>query len=391
MSVTYIPENVKIRLWGKAAGRCEYEGCNAPLWLDSLTKAEFNTAYIAHIYADSPGGPRYEAEKSEALKSDISNLMLMCDVHHRLIDKAEVDAHPVARLVAMKSAHEERIEIVGGIAADLRSEVILYGANVGEHNAAITWNQAAQAMVPSRYPASSRAVNLGLKNSLDDDRSETYWKQESLHLKTAVDRFVRPILCGDAPHASVFGLAPQPLLVLLGSLICDLHKMDVYQVRDQDDDELDVYQLHREPKQTWSWDDEASDAPFQLLIEPPTASHALVAVVFGISAPVLHQRVHVVLGPDVSIWTVRLLSPGNDALRTRRHLQQFRETCRELFQRVNLQHPRLEVLHVFPAMPVSACVELGRVRQPKADPPLDIYDEQRGMGGFTKALSIPLR
>lgn len=49
MSVTYIPESVKIRLWGKAAGRCEYEGCNQPLWLDQLTKAEFNSAYIAHI------------------------------------------------------------------------------------------------------------------------------------------------------------------------------------------------------------------------------------------------------------------------------------------------------------------------------------------------------
>jgi type I restriction-modification system DNA methylase subunit len=42
MSVLHIPEKVKIRLWGQAAGRCQYEGCNKPLWLDSLTKAECN-------------------------------------------------------------------------------------------------------------------------------------------------------------------------------------------------------------------------------------------------------------------------------------------------------------------------------------------------------------
>lgn len=42
MSVSHIPEKVKIRLWGKAAGRCQYEGCNKPLWLDSHTKAECN-------------------------------------------------------------------------------------------------------------------------------------------------------------------------------------------------------------------------------------------------------------------------------------------------------------------------------------------------------------
>ncbi len=391
MSISYIPDHVKVRLWGKAAGRCEYEGCNTPLWLDALTKAEFNTAYVAHIYADSPGGPRYDAVKSDALKADISNLMLMCDEHHRLIDKAEVDAHPVERLVAMKKAHEDRIEIVGGIAADLRSEVVLYGANVGEHNAAITWNQAALAMAPNRYPASSRAIALGLQNSLDDDRNKTYWEQESLQLKTAVDRLVRPVLSGDGPHVSVFGLAPQPLLVLLGSLICDIHKADVYQVRDLDRDDLDVYQLHREPKQTWSWDDDDVDAPFEVVMEPPTASHAQVAVVFGISAPVHHDRVHRVLGLDVSIWTVRLVAPGNDTLRCRRHLRQFREACRELFRRVNVEHPHLDALHVFPAMPVSACIELGRVHQPKADPPLEIYDEQRGLGGFVKAICVPLR
>jgi hypothetical protein len=58
MSVSYIPETIKLRLWAQAAGRCEYHGCNDRLWLDSVTKSEFNAAYIAHIVADEPGGPR---------------------------------------------------------------------------------------------------------------------------------------------------------------------------------------------------------------------------------------------------------------------------------------------------------------------------------------------
>src|SRR5438270_9024177 len=98
MSVSHIPERVKIRLWGKAAGRCEYEGCNQPLWLDSLTKAEFNISYIAHIIADSPDGPRGDPVLSEQLKSDLLNLMLLCDPHHRLVDKEDVARHPVSRL-----------------------------------------------------------------------------------------------------------------------------------------------------------------------------------------------------------------------------------------------------------------------------------------------------
>jgi hypothetical protein len=75
-----------------------------------LTQAEFNSAYIAHIIADKPTGPRGDAILSEQLKSDLSNLMLLCNVHHRLIDIADVDGHPADLLRAMKERHEQRIE-----------------------------------------------------------------------------------------------------------------------------------------------------------------------------------------------------------------------------------------------------------------------------------------
>jgi hypothetical protein len=76
MSVSNIQESVKLRLWGKAAGRCQYEGCGKPLWRDDLTQAEFNTAYIAHIIAEKPSGPRGDAVLSEKLGSDLSNSLL---------------------------------------------------------------------------------------------------------------------------------------------------------------------------------------------------------------------------------------------------------------------------------------------------------------------------
>jgi hypothetical protein len=65
MSISKIPERTKLLLWGKAGGRCEYDGCNEPLWLDSVTKFEFNAAYIAHIVADKPSGPRGDERKEE--------------------------------------------------------------------------------------------------------------------------------------------------------------------------------------------------------------------------------------------------------------------------------------------------------------------------------------
>lgn len=87
MSVA-IPDETKTLLWVKAGGRCEY--CNAPLWKDTYTMTEMNAAYIAHIRAVSRNGPRWHPVLSKKLKKDISNLMLLCDKHHRKIDNMDI-------------------------------------------------------------------------------------------------------------------------------------------------------------------------------------------------------------------------------------------------------------------------------------------------------------
>ena len=41
--------------------------------------------------------------------------MLMCDKHHRIIDREDVEGHPVEKLIEMKKNHEMRIEMVTSI------------------------------------------------------------------------------------------------------------------------------------------------------------------------------------------------------------------------------------------------------------------------------------
>jgi allophanate hydrolase subunit 2 len=45
-------------------------------------------------------------------------------------------------------------------------------------------------------------------------------------------------------------------------------------------------------------------------------------------------------------------------------------------------------VHLFPALPVSAAVEVGRVWMPKAHLPMIVYDQNRKLGGFQKATTI---
>jgi len=264
MSVTSINSKNKILLWGKAGGRCEYQGCNKPLWIDSLTKYEFNSAYIAHIIADKPDGPRGHTTKSQKLKDDISNLMLLCDTHHRLIDIEDVKGHSVQSLRSMKKKHEDRLEILSSIMDDQRSHMLLYGANVGKINARLSWEKAIVAMVPNWYPAERQAIELSLINSSYKDDEKNYWSIERENLQRQFVEKVKPkIQVGSAEHFSIFALAPQPLLIELGRLLSDIPVAQ-------------VYQLHREPKQNWKW--QPHPKGFRFKIRKPSKTYKTVAI-----------------------------------------------------------------------------------------------------------------
>lgn len=374
MSVSYIPERVKFRLWGKAGGRCEYEGCNTRLWLDSLTQVEFNAAYIAHIIADQPGGPRGDPKLSELLKSDITNLMLMCDKHHRLIDREDVQGHPVERLKAMKALHEKRIDAVTDIALDKQSHVILYGANIGAQGSPLSLREAALGMLPERYPASQQPVLLSLGNSSFEDRTPEFWQFEGMQVQNMVGQQIRPrIKSGEITHLSVFALAPQPLLMLLGSELSDIPFADVYQRR-------------KEP-QTWKWEDDPLSCDFTI-IEPTNPKTGDAALVFALSATVTDERVTSVLGSDIPIWKVTIPKPDNDFVRSRVQTEAFRKLMRPLLDKIKATHSEKATIHVFPAMPVSLAVDFGRVLNAKSDLPLVVYDQNMKLGGFVKAISI---
>jgi len=374
MSVTSISGSIRNHLWGKAGGRCEYEGCNKPLWLDTLTQAEFNTAYIAHIIADKPHGPRGDEELSAELANALSNLMLMCDEHHRLIDIKDVEGHPVDRLREMKRKHEERIELLTSIQEDKKSHILLYGANIGQQSAHVSWDKAAVAMVPQHYPAEAQAFEIGMVNSAFRDNEPRYWEIERENLRRQFSEKVRSRLQnGSIDHLSIFALAPQPLLMELGHLLSDIPVAD-------------VYQLHREPPD-WKW--QTSDGPFEFVVKQPENDGKRVALNLSLSATIDDSRIKAVLGANIPIWrlTSSPVAPNNDILKSREQLALFRQTFRWLMDEIKRVHGQDAELHVFPAVPVAIALEMGRVRMPKADLALHVYDQQNG-SGFRLALIV---
>lgn len=375
MSVSYIPEIVKLKLWGKSAGCCQYENCRKPLYYDSLTKAEFNTSYIAHIYADQPKGPRWHPTLSELLKSDIANLMLMCDEHHRLIDRAQIIEHPAERLLAMKKVHEEKIELLSSIIPEKRSHIILYGANIGAHGSPLSYKEAASTLLPDRYPVSTRAIELGMKNNVYQDHTEEYWTFQQEQLSQMFQHSVSTLKGNhDVQHFSVFGLAPIPLLIKLGTLLSDIY-------------DADIYQRHREPI-SWKWQADSTTTDDFFKVVPPKEIKGNPVLNLSLSATITPDRITSQLVEECSIWTVTHANPHNNFLTSKKILEKFREVMRETMNTIKTMHGQNAHIHVFPAMPVSASIEMGRVWMPKADLPMIIYDQNRQSQSFIKTIKI---
>ncbi|KPK90621.1 MAG: hypothetical protein AMJ88_15725 [Anaerolineae bacterium SM23_ 63] len=366
-----IPLHIRCMLWGRASGRCEF--CNNPVSFHTMTKEDVNLGEAAHIIGFSEDGPRGEESLSKEVAKEISNLMLLCGVCHKTIDTNKAN-YPAGILQPIKEAHERRIEIVSGIDPEKQSHILLYGANVGDHSSALSYRKAAWAMIPDWYPAYKNAISLGLVNSSFRDRDSDFWRIESVHLQNMVKQQVRPRLAnGGVEHFSIFGFAPQPLLILLGYLLSDIPAAE-------------VYQLHREP-QNWRWQEHPDN--FKYIVKEPGTINGDPALVLSLSAKITDDRIKAALCDEVTIWRVTVPEPNNDFLKSRRQLQQFRKTMRELLDRIKARHGENAVIHVFPAVPVAIAVEFGRIIMPKADLPLCIYDQNRKLGGFVKALMIP--
>lgn len=229
MSKTTIPPKVIAHLWTLSAGRCQYRGCNQPLWKDDLTLGKMNRAYIAHIVADSADGPRGDAIRSELLAKDINNLMLLCDAHHRKIDIEEVDGHPEDLLLEMKKEHEKRIELLTSILPENKTHLLFFGANVGKQSSPITFKNCVQAILPDKYPTENYGTELGMVNSSILDDEKLYWEMENANLVRQFKEKVEPLrLHNPIKDFALFTIAPQPLLIKLGTLFSDIYEVDVF-------------------------------------------------------------------------------------------------------------------------------------------------------------------
>lgn len=92
-------------LWGKSANRCAF--CRQPLVVDRTeSDAESVVGEECHIVSGAKNGPRSDAAFPKDNIDDVSNLLLLCCVHHKMIDD-QCETYTAEILRAIKENHEK--------------------------------------------------------------------------------------------------------------------------------------------------------------------------------------------------------------------------------------------------------------------------------------------
>ena len=372
-----IPEATRLQLWVKTAGRCEFKGCNIPVWYNGLTLSEGNFAEVAHIIGSSKDGPR-GTEQSEELQVDFDNLMLLCQRCHKEIDN-HPEKYPTELLRTWKQEHENRIEIQTSYPEDIhKSTVLLFSINIGDRTVPINIEAVRNAMFP-KFPADPKGIKIEEK---DFDRMGTP-EQWQIFAETKIKRRVLRYLDEGIDdirikHISLFGISPMPLLMYLGKCIGDTVPTD-------------IYQSHRNienTSKTWSWQENANADLAYLISCEQEGENEIVLLKLAISDVIARDKYEDLVPSNCSIYQITISEPSPHFLRSKRQLEIFSYEYRKLLNEIQSRHGKNCKIYILPAVPVSIAVECGRVLLPTKDPEIYACEYYSDKQGFKAVLKI---
>lgn len=369
-----------LRVWADAGARCMYRGCGENLSRITLSTKLGQIAYLAHIVASDPDGPR-GGSRSHELSDHPDNIMLMCDAHHRLIDRIDEAGHTSAVLHDMRIKHVSLVHyllestkypptVMMTLLADL-ADIATNASDSDLKNAII--NQQLSPFSSPKHEIRRRQRDLRTKpdfwaHLLDEHEREIFQYQ----------RNIKEALLNHT--VAIFPLHLVPILVLAGRIAGEASAIKVFQY-DRD-------------KQTWSWDPEVSPYPRNAisLVIANRGSSAEVVISIELTAPIdvdaipltLMQRIN---NGEISWIRIKHVEPNHNCIRHPDDLENFTQVARRAISLMQ-DEIRAVVIHLIGVSPASALFRFGQLLQAGHHPQYIVYDRPNNEVSFNPGLSI---
>ncbi|MBK4734691.1 SAVED domain-containing protein [Noviherbaspirillum pedocola] len=361
-----------------AAWRCQLDGCGDDLSAHYVDGATGNYAYLAHIVAASPDGPRGDKVWSSLLANDVSNIMLLCDKCHRLIDRINPDAYPREVLEEMRERHVSEVKRLLDTLAYPSAQILVVGGNIAGQNVRFDRKAAEEAMWERKLRAASTphtfSQNAGF---LWDTATPNYWETLFESLKTEI-----PALRGLLNGSSRGGAAPASLAVF------PLHNTSVQILSGRllgESGTAHVFQFHRNEVAgkkggQWRWPDVPTPAPDKFKVNELRAfregdAEATLLVYLTCQIPSTELPGHLFDGEDFVLPTLEVTvdAPSHAAISHPMDLELAGKAFDIALQKIQ-DIWRLQRIHLVAIAPSSTCVRLGQKFQARNHRPVMLYE-----------------
>ncbi len=364
---------VRVILFVRAGGRCEFDGCNKYLLEHHVTLKEGNFAEVAHIVAFRPDGPRGHAGKRPLKINDANNLMALCPDCHKLVDDNPAQ-YTKRTLQEYKERHEQHVRHMTGLSADLKTSILVFTASVGEQSVFVPFDQILEAVSP-RYPVSRPGKVIDLTSIHIGDASSINTAQEAVRRGMA-QLYDAGSETQSVKHLSVFALAPIPLLIDLGTRLSNKIPTD-------------FFQRHRD-KENWSWKRTGKPVQYQFKRLRSGFDPKKVAMIVSLSGTIRPRDLPKGIDRGYSIYefTLKGRTPDPTFLRTKHDLENFRVAYQAALGTIVRAHGTIKSLHFFPAIPAPIAILCGRELLPKVHPELLVYDYDKSKVGFNFQIKV---
>ena len=354
----------------RAAGRCQFRGCNKDLQKDILTGRRANLGHIAHIIAAKEDGARGNDPMPLEERNQVSNLMLLCMVHHKIVDdKAHEEAFPKELLYEFKSEHEKRIMALTAIGIDRQTAVVRMFGRIRGNVVTITENEVSRAVFESegRYPfylQGQEQLEIDMSR-LAESPEDAYWKSGKEHIKDILKSQILPgIEKGRIKHLSVFALTRISFLAYLG-----------YELGDKVP--IDFYQKHRDGSEGWCWQNRT--VPVEFSVNQIQKHHTVgkVALMLSLSGKISKEDLPVNITDIFEIYEIAPLhaQPERTLIKSKADLLNFKSIYQRVLREIEQTHGAGSELHVFAAVPAPVAVISGRELLRGVSPAIILYEK----------------
>lgn len=346
-------------------GRCMFRGCGQRLDVDELTGCEGNYGYLAHNIASSTKGPRGTLYLSTLLSNEPSNVLLLCDVHHRLVDRVASSNYPAPLLTKMREEHvylcNKLLDALNYTPVDIF--FIPWGVN-SQHVEKPNSVAISKSLSVFEHRASDHiiSVNSGASESMDTDNS--FEENASKNIEKCVNKIHDRT---EGSGAAVFVLGPTFALIGFGAKFGNKSKlMPILRYRDAS---------------SWMWPglQPREDA---FIIEEPEIdsdqSEVIVSVKLTAPAPKIDRTIEYLNQtakteiPVIYIHPPESYGYGNGAIAHPIEGERLANELKKIFTNLKETHG-IEKVHLLVCASNAACVYIGQAVD-RFQPEFIVYD-----------------